>query len=131
MLNIINDAERVGDHIENIAELAWYKQENNLTFTPDAVEELNEMFNKCEEAFTKAMEAFKNTDEKLAKDVLVLEDEVDKMEKRNRANHIERLNKMLCQTGPGIVFLDSISNLERVGDHSFNIAMYVLDNFRK
>lgn len=130
LLNIINDIERVGDHIENIAELARYKEENSLTFTPDAKEELYEMFDKCQEVFSKAMIAYKDTDEKPARDVLILEDEVDKLEKQNRANHIDRLNKMLCQTGPGIVFLDVISNLERVSDHSFNIAMYVLDEFK-
>jgi len=63
----------------------------------------------------------------LAKGVLRLEDEVDILERQNRANHIDRLNKGQCLTGSGIIFLDAISNLERVADHSSNIALYVLD----
>lgn len=130
LLNIINDIERVGDHIENIAELAEFKEKNNLFFSEEGKDSLNEMFNKCEEVFTKAMEAFKNTDEVLARQVLVLEQEIDDLEKKHREDHMSRLSKMECQTEPGVIFLDSISNLERVSDHSNNIAMYVLDNFK-
>ena len=130
LLNIINDIERVGDHIENIAELAEFKERNNLYFSEDGKESLNEMFNKCEEVFSKAMESFKTTDEVLARQVLVLEQEIDDLEKKHREDHMSRLSKMECQTEPGVIFLDSISNLERVSDHSNNIAMYVLDNFK-
>lgn len=130
LLYTINDIERVGDHIENIVELSKYKEENDLRFSEEAAEELHEMFNKCHLVFYKAMKAFQDTDKDLANEVLILEDEVDKLEKINRANHIERLNNLTCQTGPGIVFLDAISNLERVSDHSLNIAMYVLDKFK-
>lgn len=127
---VIGDIERVGDHIENITELAQYKSDNNLYFTPQAIEELGEMFDVCDNAFKTSIEAYRVTDEAMARQVLVLEDEVDRLEKQNRSNHIDRLNKMLCSTGSGIVFLDAISNLERVSDHASNIAMYVLDKFK-
>lgn len=130
MLYVIGDIERVGDHIENITELAQYKSDNNLYFTPQAVEEMGEMFDVCDEVFKSALTSYKDTDEILARQVLILEDEVDRLEKQNRVNHIDRLNKMLCSTGSGIVFLDAISNLERVSDHARNIAMYVLDKFK-
>lgn len=130
MLYVIGDIERVGDHVENITELAQYKSDNNLYFTPQAIEELAEMFNVCEEGFKTSVEAYRITDEAMARQVLILEDEVDRLEKQNRANHIDRLNKMLCSTGSGIVFLDVISNLERISDHASNIAMYVLDKFK-
>ncbi|MDX9916467.1 MAG: Na/Pi cotransporter family protein [Gudongella sp.] len=130
MLYVIGDIERVGDHVENITELAQFKYDNSLYFTPQAIEELNEMFNVCDDVFRSSVEAYRTTDEGLARRVLELEDEVDRLEKQNRANHIDRLNKMLCSTGSGIVFLDVISNLERVSDHASNIAMYVLDKIK-
>ncbi|WP_313757535.1 Na/Pi cotransporter family protein [Tissierella sp.] len=128
--NNVNDIERVGDHAENIVELAEERMEGNLQFTEDAIEELNEIFGKCQLGFQKAMEAFKTNGEALAKEVLAIEDEVDELESKNRTNHIDRLNKGLCSTGPGIIFLDAISNLERVSDHCSNIALYVLDNYK-
>lgn len=130
LLYTINDIERVGDHLENIAELAQYNLNNHITFSKEAKDELDEMFGVCTEVFTTTMVAFKDTDEKSARKVIALEDEVDRLEKQNRSNHIDRLNKMQCETGPGIIFLDAISNLERVSDHSLNIAMYVLDKFK-
>lgn len=131
LLYIIGDIERVGDHIENMSELAQYKSDNNLYFTPQAVEEMGEMYDLCTDVFRSALTSYKDTDEALARQVLILEDEVDRLERQNRTNHIDRLNKMMCSTGAGIVFLDGISNLERISDHSRNIAMYVLDKFKE
>lgn len=130
VLNTINDIERVGDHIENIAELAQEKLENDLHFSEDATEELKEMFIAASSAFENAMIAFRDNNLICARKVLVLEDEVDRLEERNRSNHIGRLNKMLCITSAGIVYLDAISNLERVSDHSLNIAQYVLNKVK-
>lgn len=128
--NIINDIERVGDHAENIVELAGERIDNDYPFTDQAVMELYEIFDKVQEAFKKSMGAFSEDDEMLGKKVLELEDEVDNLERQNRSNHIDRLNKGQCMTGSGIIFLDVISNLERMADHSSNIAMYVLDDYK-
>ena len=131
LFNLINDIERVGDHIENIAELCQYKLEQKLTFSDSAVIELREMFEKCKQAFTNAMICFRDKDESAANLVLKLEKEVDKLEEKNRFNHIDRLNKNQCVTSAGIIFLDSISNLERISDHSQNIAYHILDEINK
>lgn len=131
LINIINDIERVGDHIENLAEETDYKYENNIQFSEKAENEMREMFSKCKQVFEKAMFAFRDTDEQMAREAIVLEDEVDALEKLHRKNHIDRLNKGYCESAPGVLFLDSLSNLERVGDHSFNISMYILDKFKE
>lgn len=130
-LYVINDIERVGDHAENLVELAEEKRKGNLKFTEEATEEMHIIFSKCEDAFRKAAEAFAKDSIPIAKEVLILEDQVDNLETQYRSNHISRLNQGLCQTSPGIVFLDAISNLERVADHAYNIALYVLDKEKK
>lgn len=131
LFNIINDIERVGDHIENIAELSHFKLENNLNFSDIAKEELHEMFLKCKESLKYAMKAFEDNDLEYAKYTIVLEEEVDALEKKGRANHIYRLNNNQCVTSAGIIFLDAISNLERVSDHSNNIAQHVIEENKK
>ena len=51
---------------------------------------------------------------------------VDNMEEELREQHIERLSKQLCKPTNGVVFLDIISNLERISDHAYNLAGYVI-----
>lgn len=128
--NNIGDIERIGDHAENIVELAQEKMETGLDFTDIGMGELDIMFGKCQEGFKNAMIAFETRDEKTARKVLLLEDEIDAMETQNRQNHIDRLNKGVCGTSEGVIFLDVISNLERISDHSTNLALYVLDDYK-
>lgn len=124
---VVNDIERIADHAENIVELGQERLDNNLEFTEGAINELNIMFEKCQLVFTKAILAFKENNKTIAKEVMVIEEEVNALENENRKRHIDRLNKGQCLTSPGVIFLDVISNLERVSDHSSNIAMYILD----
>lgn len=129
-LYTINDIERMGDHVENLAELAQYRAGHGLFFSQEAVDGLNEMFDKSEEVLIKTMKAFETESESLAREVLAIEDEVDAIENKNRENHMDRLSRMECLTEPGVLFLDSLSNLERISDHSANIAKFVLDKYK-
>lgn len=127
LLNTINDLERIGDHADNLAEFAQYRIDNNLKMSDYALKELDIMFGKVQEAFEQSLKAYKNPEEEYVRAVFVLEEDIDKMEKQLRANHIDRLNKQLCSGSSGIVFLDVISNLERIGDHASNIALAIRD----
>lgn len=127
LFSTINDIERVGDHADNLAELAVFKIENNIIFSEKAVNELDEMVTKVKNSFELSLTSMKNTDFKAAQHVIEVEGEVDVMEKTLRKTHIRRLNEGRCETNAGIVFLDIISNLERVSDHSSNIALAVMD----
>ncbi|MDO4798991.1 MAG: Na/Pi cotransporter family protein [Bacillota bacterium] len=127
LFNTINDIERVGDHAENIAELAVYKIDHNINFSEEAVRELDEMISTVFESYELSLKALQQADRSLAMDTLELEGEVDEMEKALRKQHIQRLNEGRCDTNSGIIFLDMLSNLERVSDHAANIAATVLD----
>ncbi|MGB9813942.1 MAG: Na/Pi cotransporter family protein [Thermovenabulum sp.] len=126
MINAVNDMERVGDHAENLLELAEYKNENHLPFTESALKELKEMSDLVFESLNNAINSFLYNDSKLANKVVIEEDNIDEMDKRLRENHIKRLNEGACNPSSGVIFLDVISNLERIGDHAFNLASYIL-----
>ena len=126
--NNLNDIERVADHAKNIIELAEIKYEGNLPFTDIAINELNSMFDKVRTVFNSAVKAFENQDMHLAREVITYEKEIDEMEEKFRMHHIDRLNMGLCYPSSGVLYLDIISNLERVGDHATNIAHNVLDH---
>lgn len=127
LLKTLNDIERVGDHSENIAELAMYKINGNVSFSNRAIEEVNEMFNATKEVYGRSLTVLKTADEDMAREVVDEDDNIDAIFKRLRDNHIERLNNHVCEPNAGIIFLDTISNLERIGDHACNIALAVLE----
>ncbi len=127
LFHIVSDIERIGDHADNIAELAVNMIEDDSNFSDEARKELtriNEMGTQCLETALKAYEA---TDDRLAKKAMVLEDNVDKLESNMRTNHIKRLVQNVCEPMAGIAFLDTLSNIERISDHASNIAQVVLE----
>ena len=129
LLQTINDIERVGDHAENIGELAIFAHEHKLNFSEEAINDLNTMFNLTIDTYQMALDALEKEDTTLAKKVLENEYSIDKMEKDYRKGHLHRLNTGVCYGSAGVVFLDIISNLERIGDHSVNIAQSVLGEY--
>ncbi len=128
LFSTINDIERVGDHSDNMAELAIYKIEKNLDFSENAIKEIEHMSERVFKSYDHAIDSLATGDVTSARKVLEREGEIDLMEKNLRKKHIKRLNAGDCQPGSGILFLDLISNLERIGDHASNIALAVLDN---
>ncbi len=127
LFHIIADVERVGDHGENIAELAEYRREKQVVFSEKAAAELRELSSTALAAFDLALEAWTEQDEEKARRVFELERRVDVLEKAARDAHIERLNLGECHPAAGIAFLDAASNLERIADHAAGIAAQVVE----
>ncbi|WP_343207935.1 Na/Pi cotransporter family protein [Anaerolentibacter hominis] len=121
----IHDLERIGDHSENLAELAKTKIDEDLRFSMMATEELNQISGLVLQGLENAIKARKDMDAAAITIVQQSEKEVDDMEDDLRERHIFRLSNHECLPESGIIFLDAITNLERVSDHSLNIAEYV------
>ncbi|MBO5330253.1 MAG: Na/Pi cotransporter family protein, partial [Anaerotignum sp.] len=131
LLNTISDIERIGDHAENIAELAEEMTNEGISFSEMAMGELNEMSKATMGSYDNAIKAMELDDVSFAVKTAFLEQQVDKMEKDLRAGHITRLSNAECSVSAGIHFLDLLGNLERVSDHAMNIAQVVLNDHRK
>jgi phosphate:Na+ symporter len=123
----VGDFERMGDHSENLVEMAQFMLDRKQKFSAKALMECQEMFDLVIEAVEKCIRALEDEDISMAEDVLVLEPKIDQMERVLRARHIERLNSGKCSPDSGVVFIDILSNLERVGDHARNVAYIVND----
>lgn len=126
LFNTVNDIERIGDHAENIAELAQDIADSEMSFSDVGIGELKDMYNKVVSTYTYALEAMRTSNVELACKVIKMEEQVDMMEKSCRSNHMNRLNSSSCSIESGVIYLDIISNLERVSDHAVNIAQQVI-----
>ena len=113
--------------MENIAELVDVKEGvDKIEFSEQALQDLKSIMGLVTNSFAYAMSAREHSDISDAKKVVKYEDMVDNMEEELREQHIERLSKQLCKPTNGVVFLDIISNLERISDHAYNLAGYVM-----
>ena len=128
LFNTVNDIERVSDHAENISELSRLAIEKDLQFSDTALEEMNNIYSKAKENFNIALKGLESYDKSIISKVYEIEDEVDALDKLYRKKHIERLNNGKCTIDSGVLFLDLLTNLERISDHSCNIANNVETN---
>ncbi len=123
----VSDIERVGDHVENIAEIMDVKNgAEPISFSQEALGEMAEIMGLVKDAFSCAVNARSKISIEDAVLVGKYEEKVDDMEEELRDKHIERLSKQLCNPTNGVAFLDILSNLERISDHAYNLAGYVM-----
>lgn len=127
LMDTVRDIERIGDHFENIVELVEYQQANKVKISEEAMNDLEEMFGLTISTVSQSIEALDVNSLDMAREVIEKEDRIDKMERKLRKQHILRMNEGKCTGQSGIVFVDIISNLERIGDHAVNIAEAVLE----
>ncbi|MFA5069381.1 MAG: Na/Pi cotransporter family protein [Candidatus Omnitrophota bacterium] len=126
LLHSVNDIERIGDHSENIMELAVRRINSGLPFSQSAVDEVKKMLFYIDDMIICAIEALSENSVEKAKKVLRLEDKVNELTELFRKNHIDRLGQNKCNVLSGIIFLDMISNFEKIGDHITNVAQAVM-----
>ncbi len=122
LLHIAYDLERIGDHAENIAQIAQEYIAGPVKFSPAAQEELQELHQMIMVTLEKALLTLQTSDLVAAQDVRDLEKQINAMERTLRNQHTSRLKDGLCVPAAGVMFLDILSNMERVGDHCDNIA---------
>ena len=123
----VSDIERIGDHAENLAEQAQYMVEHGLQFSTTGADDLKSISDSVLKSFQYAIDARQNGNMEAVRKVSQYEDDVDSQEEELREKHIERLSAGECKASAGVVFLDIISNLERVSDHAYNLAGYDKD----
>ncbi|MFX1367815.1 MAG: Na/Pi cotransporter family protein, partial [Promethearchaeota archaeon] len=126
MLAILTDVERVGDLSENIAEFALERMENGVAFSKSGIRDLRRMFDLVEETYATALKALKTKNRDLAKAAVNLEDKVDVLERELKEAHQERMREGVCMPEADTLFVETIRNLERIGDHADNIALDVM-----
>jgi len=124
--NLITDIERVGDLTENLAQAAQKKVAHNVMFSPQATEELDRLFQHTHRTYVCALQSVQADDEALARRACRLEDELDGLYLEARQGHIDRLDAGICRPKADVIFVETLRNLERIGDHADNLGISVM-----
>ncbi len=124
LFHVITDLERIGDHALNILQRNELARQEGLDFTDDGMDEIKGIYEKSLELFDRSLAAFvnKSLPDEEANELHFLEDTIDSLTLEAQDNHVERLRRKECHTASGVVFTKILQDLERVGDHSYNIA---------
>lgn len=130
--HVVSDMERIGDHAENICELAAMAINKNETFSPTAIKEINDLKKLVDTVMDKSMEMFgsRQYNQKMVDLISNTEQEIDDKTDLYKSNHIERLSKGSCNATVSTLFMELLTNLERIADHSTNIAFSLYPNQR-
>jgi len=124
LFHVVTDMERVGDHSQNILDSAQMRQREEIKFTPKAVGELEQLAGLVRSQLGEALRLLRtrDADAGVLTRVEAAEQEIDDMTEALRVHHVERLKNRKCSARNGMIYLDILTNLERVGDHAENIA---------
>jgi phosphate:Na+ symporter len=126
LLHTVNDLERVGDHAMNIAEIAERKIEQKISFSDFAKEEAAQLKTETNQMFDSIITALRNNDVNAAKSALVNEEALNRMQIDFRRSHVQRMTDGVCSAETGLIFIDLVDNVEKIGDHLTNIAQAVI-----
>ncbi len=126
LLHAVNDVERISDHAVNITEIAVRKFDQKLTFSQHATEEMGRMRDEIYQMFDNILAAIGNNDLSAAKESFKHEKTINRMQMELRRSHVRRLSEGTCSAMVGLLFVDFVDNLEKIGDHLTNIAQGVL-----
>ncbi|RLB57737.1 MAG: Na/Pi cotransporter family protein [Deltaproteobacteria bacterium] len=122
LMYMVNNIERIGDHSENLVKLVERRLESKIIFSDQAVEELENISSKTTDFLKLVYDGLKQGDGKIMTEAKRLETSINMLEDHYRRDHVSRLNEGTCTVDAGLIFIDMLTNFEKIGDHCYNLA---------
>ena len=119
----VTEFERLGDHAVNIMESAEEMSKENSRLSDEALSEIDILRRLIGRILENANLAFVKRDVEAARHIEPMEEVVDDLVNSLHDNHTDRLKEGRCKVNAGIVFLDLLTNLERISDICSNIGV--------
>jgi phosphate:Na+ symporter len=123
MVQSVDDVERWGDHATNLLEFAEYVHENNVKFSPKGQESLKQLFGLVKANLDRALQVIDGGfSENILELTTLTEEQIDALVKELRNERTERLIQGQVSVQAAIIYVDILTNLERVADHCLNVV---------
>ncbi len=122
----ISEFERLGDHAMNIAEDAEQLNGEGAAFSEYALRELSVVRDLIRAVLNYTGKTFEQCDSAAARHIEPLEEVVDDIVNAMRQNHLERLRQRKCSVLAGTVFLNMLSDIERISDICSNVGVFTI-----
>jgi len=119
----VTEFERLGDHAVNLMESAEQLSKDGNGLTEEAKKELDILRRLIGRILENASLAFVKRDVVAARHIEPMEEVVDDLVNSLHDNHIARLRDGKCKVNSGIIFLDILTNIERISDICSNIGV--------
>ncbi len=122
-MSIASELERIGDHCELFMKHTTRMYDGNIAFTEGAIAEMEQIAGQARvflELIHNGIEGKGQAD--LMESAQESEERIDNMRNSMRAEHIQRLKDGTCEFDAGLIYLDMLTSLEKIGDHAYNIA---------
>ncbi len=126
LFNFVVDFERIGDYAINVMERSGEMFDKEITFSENAKQELALVDSAIGEILDITLAAFSANDSAAATRVEPLEETIDLMIETLRDRHVQRLQEGACGIEGGVIFLEILTNLERISDHCSNVAARII-----
>lgn len=125
MHSMINDLERIGDLYYQMSKTFEDMMELEVALPKDAVMEVSDYLDvvlKAIKLMRNNMENVNEVSEEVDLEAAIeLENEINETRDRMKEAHYTRLEQGVYTSQAGVIFLDYITRLEKIGDHIFNV----------
>jgi len=126
LLHTVGDMERIGDHIDNIAEESEIMHHDGIKYSDESMVEFGYLRGAINEILETTSKAYEAEDASLVLKVEALEEIIDDMVDAMKINHATRLKEGTCTVERGVSFIEMLTDIERISDHCNNVCQHLL-----
>lgn len=119
---VISNLERIGDHAMNLAGYASDLKKWDVGFSETIFEDINNMKEQCVKALDNIRQVTGDNVDAVLKRAAELEQRTDDIRDKCFKKQMQRLKKGKCKPQVGVIFSEVLTDFERIGDHTLNVA---------
>ena len=122
LMHCTNDAERIADHVEVILNLTSRLEKSERKLSEAAVKDLKTLWDILDDQAKNVISGLQDTKLNQVKTALKEEEKVAKLAENYEDEHIKRLREGNCSADMGIIFIEMLGELSKIGERLANIS---------